>query len=433
MVYRFVHDHVQQAVYADIPDAAKQAVHYRLGHLLWQNTPLAAREEHIFAMVHQLNLGRGLLAEQTARDEVAALNLAAGRRASASAAYAPAFSFLCTGLELAEAEVWERDYVLAVALHTEAAEAAYLSGHFDAMERLTTDVLSCARTLVDKARVYEIRVRAYAMQGTFDTALQAGLEGLRLLGVEFPPEPGQAHIQQGLQAMYALLAAQPIETLAALPDMTEPRAQVALLILNSLLPITYRTSPTLTLLLVFQMVALSARYGNAAPSPHAYASLGAALCAVASDYQTGVRLGDLAAQMLEHHQAAAFRCRTLTTIQIFLRYWTEPLSATLDGLREAYHSGLETGDFEYAAAMSWGCTVSMPFIAAENSAEWSKRWPPPMTCMCNTIWGAPSPPTGCTIKSSSTCVGRQLTRRGSWAHTMMRSAWCPCTWQPTIC
>src|SRR5262249_40656923 len=113
MVYRFVHDHVQQAVYAGIPDADKQAVHYRLGYRLWQHTPPAAREEHIFAMVHQLNLGRGLLAEQTARDEVAALNLAASRRASASAAYAPAFSFLCTGLDLVGAEVWERDYGLA--------------------------------------------------------------------------------------------------------------------------------------------------------------------------------------------------------------------------------------------------------------------------------------------------------------------------------
>src|SRR5262249_3633440 len=204
-------------------------------------------------------------------------------------------------------EVWERDYVLALALHAEAAEAAYLSGHFDAMERLTTDVLSCARTLVDKARVYEIRVRAYAMQSTFDTALQAGPEGLQLMGVEFPPEPGQAHVQQGLQAMYALLAAQPIETLAALPDVTEPRAQVALLILNGLLPITYRTSPTLTLLLVFQMVTLSAHYGNAAPSPSAYASLGAALCAVAGGFQTRVRLGDLPPPRRAHRPPAAFR------------------------------------------------------------------------------------------------------------------------------
>jgi predicted ATPase len=237
VVYRFVHDHVQQAVYTCIPDADKQAVHFRLGQLLWRNTPPAAREEHIFDIVHQLNLGRSLLAEQTACDEVAALNLAAGRRASASAAYAPAFSFLCTGLELAGTKVWERDYALALALHTEAAEAAYLSGHFDTMERLTTDVLGRARTVVDKARVYEIRVRAYAMQSTFDAALQAGLEGLRLLGVAFPSEPGQAHIQQGMQAMYALLAVQPLETLATLPDMTEPRAQAALLILNGLLPI----------------------------------------------------------------------------------------------------------------------------------------------------------------------------------------------------
>src|SRR5215510_13781040 len=138
------------------------------------------------------------------------------------------------------------------------------------MERLTTDVLCRARDVVDKARVYEIRVRAYAMQSKFNDALQAGLEGLRLLGVEFPPDPGPSHIQQGIQAMYALLAAQPIETLAALPDMTEPRAQTALLVLSGLLPIAYRITPTLTLLMVFQMVALSPRYGNAAPSPQAY-------------------------------------------------------------------------------------------------------------------------------------------------------------------
>src|SRR5206468_8485479 len=43
VMYRFVHDHVQQAVYARIPDADKQAMHYRLGHLLWQHTPPAAR------------------------------------------------------------------------------------------------------------------------------------------------------------------------------------------------------------------------------------------------------------------------------------------------------------------------------------------------------------------------------------------------------
>jgi PAS domain S-box-containing protein len=347
-VYRFVHDHVQQAVYARIPDADKQAVHYRVGQLLWRNTPPAAREEHMFDVVHQLNLGRSLLAEQTVRDEVAALNLAAGRRASASAAYAPAFCFLQTGLELAGAEVWERDYALALALHTDAAEAAYLSGHFDTMERLTDDVLLHTRDVVDNTRVYEIRVRAYAMQSKYDAALQAGLEGLRLLGVEFPPEPGHSHIQQGIQAMYALLAAQPIERLAALPEMTEPRAQVALLVLNGLLPITYRTMPALTLLMVFQMVALSAHYGNAAPSPHAYASLGAALCAYASDYQTSARLDRLATQLLEQRNAAAFRCRTLFAIHVFLRYWTAPLSATLDGLREAYYSGLETGDFEYA-------------------------------------------------------------------------------------
>jgi predicted ATPase len=40
------------------------------------------------------------------------------------------------GRELLTVNSWENQYELTLALHTEAAEAAYLSGDFDQMEKL---------------------------------------------------------------------------------------------------------------------------------------------------------------------------------------------------------------------------------------------------------------------------------------------------------
>ncbi len=96
--------------------------------------------------------------QQARQDELAELNLIAGRKAKAEAAYGPALDYLQVGLSLLGEDTWERQYDLALALHTEAAEAAYLVGDYEQMERLTDVVLQQAKTLLDKVKVYEIRL-----------------------------------------------------------------------------------------------------------------------------------------------------------------------------------------------------------------------------------------------------------------------------------
>ena len=98
--YRFVHDRVQEAAYSLIPEADRAAAHLRIGRLLVARTPPENREEAIFEIVDQLNRGAALITSPDERERLAELNLLAGRRARASAAYASALTYLAAGAAL---------------------------------------------------------------------------------------------------------------------------------------------------------------------------------------------------------------------------------------------------------------------------------------------------------------------------------------------
>ena len=99
--YRFVHDRVQEAAYSLIPEAERAEAHLRIGRLLAAHTPPEKREEAIFEIVNQLNRGAALITSHDEREQLAELNLIAGKRAKASTAYASALSYLVAGAALA--------------------------------------------------------------------------------------------------------------------------------------------------------------------------------------------------------------------------------------------------------------------------------------------------------------------------------------------
>src|SRR5262245_8377638 len=96
--YRFLHDRVQEAAYSLIPEESRAEAHLRIGRLLATHTPPEKLEEAIFEIVNQLNRGAGLIAARDQREQLAELDLIAGKRAKGSTAYASALSYLVAGL-----------------------------------------------------------------------------------------------------------------------------------------------------------------------------------------------------------------------------------------------------------------------------------------------------------------------------------------------
>ena len=98
--YRFLHDRVQEAAYSLIPEELRAAAHLRIGRLLAAHTPQEKRKEAIFEIVNQLNRAVALITSQDEREQLAELNLIAGKRAKASTAYTSALKYLIAGAAL---------------------------------------------------------------------------------------------------------------------------------------------------------------------------------------------------------------------------------------------------------------------------------------------------------------------------------------------
>ncbi|MBD2728914.1 AAA family ATPase [Nostoc sp. FACHB-892] len=366
--YKFLHDRVQQAAYALIDESQKLGVHLQIGHNLLEKTSPQQLAERLFEIVDQLNYGTELISEQSQRNEIAKLNLQAGQKALAATAYEAAFKYFNAGLKLLDVESWQRKYDLTLVLHSEAAEAAYLSGHFDQMERLVEEVLNRAKTSLDKVKAYDSRIQAWLSQGDPKEALKTGLEVLQLLGISLVEAPSQLDVQAGLKETALQLAGREIEDLIDLPEMTEPVPLAAIHILVSTVGAAFNVSPPLMVLIVCKMVNLSIANGNAIWSILGYAAYGMMLCGVVQDIELGYRFGKLSLNLAKRLSSKKVNCKALLMVNFHIIHWKAHLKETFPALADAYQSGIESGEFEFAGYCAFSLCYC-PFFAGQELTE----------------------------------------------------------------
>jgi PAS domain S-box-containing protein len=366
--YKFLHDRIQQAAYVLIDESHKHLVHLQIGRNLLAKTLPEQLPERLFEIVDHLNHGIEIVTEQAERDEIARLNLIAGRKALAATAYEAAFKYFNTGLKLLNMESWQREYDLTLALHSEAAEAAYLGGHFDEMERLVEEVLNHAKTVLDKVKAYDSKIQAWLSQGDPKEALKIGLKVLQLLGISLVEAPSQLDVQTGLEETASRFAGRKIEDLVDLPEMIEPLPLAAIYILASIVGAAFMVSPALMVLIVCEMVKLSIAYGNSIWSPHSYAGYGMTLCGVVQDTERGYQFGKLSLSLVERSTNKKGHSKALLVLGSHVMHWKDSLRKTLPILVSGYHSGVETGDFEFAGYCAFNlCYYS--YFAGEELTE----------------------------------------------------------------
>ncbi|MEM9008826.1 MAG: AAA family ATPase, partial [Cyanobacteria bacterium P01_F01_bin.86] len=352
--YQFLHDRVQQAAYSLIAEDQRQGTHLKMGQLLQHHSSQQEQQERLFEIVNHLNIGMSLLIQPQEREDLAALNLAAGQKAKAATAYGAAIAYLTTGIDCLPDNAWDNYYGLTLALHEEITEASYLNTDFEQVERWADVVLQQAQTLLDTVKVQQTRIMGSKSQGQFLAAIALGLEVLQTLGITVPTQPTQTEIEQVLGRTQALWADKNLQDLLALPQMEDVPSLAAMEILTALVSSAYIAAPNLMPLLICQQVELSIQRGNSPVSIYAYADYGLILANMVGDRSNGYKFGELALSLLENRQAKPFKSRVCYVINAFVKHWQIHLSDLLPCFQEVYRSGLETGDIE---SLCLGATV----------------------------------------------------------------------------
>ena len=298
--YTFLHDRIQQAAYSLIPEERRGDVHLRIGRALLASMTPDQLAEHLFDVASQLNRAAGLLIDRDQKAQAATINLRAGRRAKASAAYASACVYFAAGMERLDESDWSSQYALTFNLWRERAECEFLTGNFEKAEQLIAELLHRAASKLDQAAVFRLKVLLQTMKSENAQAVASALSCLRLFGIDIPPHPSPAQVQAEYDTVWQTLNECPIESLIDLPLMTDTELQAAMQLLSILTPSAYFTDLHLFCLLVCRMVNLSMQHGTGGASAHAFGILGHILGPTFHRYGEGYRFAKLACELVEN-------------------------------------------------------------------------------------------------------------------------------------
>ena len=353
--FRFAHDRVQEAAYALIPQALRPEMHLRIGRQLHAASEMEPTAERVFAIVNQLNHAVDLIANGDEQRALLRLNVLAGMKAKAGIAYGAARGYLAQAAALVAADAWTQSYDETLELYLGLAECEYLVGHFDSADQLFELMLVNARSDLDRARIYSLRIKVYQAGSRYDESVVLVLEALQLFGVTFPESDDeiQAAAEAEFRAVTANLGGRRIGDVLDAPAADAPEVRAIIDLLVDAAPGAYNGRPKLFPLVTMKAVNFSLRHGHTDQSSYAYAVHALTLVSVYGDLAQAFEFSEMALRLNERFNNARLRGTLLHLHGDHVNFWRRHFATGVPILEQGFRACLEVGDLVYAGHLAF--------------------------------------------------------------------------------
>lgn len=351
--YQFKHDRVQQAAYALIPEEHQAPEHLRIGRTLLSLSKAGDPRGTIFDIVLHYNKGLSEIENADEVFELAALDLSAARTAKSTMALTSSIQLLTTAISLLSSQAAIKksrskpiDSVrpeLLLDLHYERASCNLMQGNAAAAEKDLTESLSLCRTDRQRARICSLLVETSAAEGKFTAAVNWGLEGLSLLGMNIPVNPSDLEVEEAYQHVWKTIGDREIESLADLPLMVDQNMLDIADILQSLYTPLLSVNRNLFLYCGCKMVDISLCHGNCDASALAYCYFATILPRVFHNFSDAPRFASVALELIEKRGLDTCKARIDLVLSV-VYFWTQHASVAVKHLKAGLANCIKTGD-----------------------------------------------------------------------------------------
>ncbi|RPI30261.1 MAG: PAS domain S-box protein, partial [Chloroflexota bacterium] len=348
IVFEFQHDRVQQAALAMLDERQLMYASLQIGSMLLEKSERTGQEavqENITVIVNHLNAGRALIEDPVEVIKMAQLNLMASNQARSVAAYEAASYYLSNGMQLLPENSWQDYYAMTFELFTAASEVALLNGDLARAEALALSAEEHARSLLEKARLLNIRMDIYMIQTQLKQVIDLGIEVIKMLRFDLDlSEPPVLIPEQAMQ----------------LPPMTEPHALAVSRLVELLISAGYASSDPRLEQIVHFYIDLFSRFGNPPMAGYVYVSYAVIFqLSRFEQMEKGCKLGEMVLELAERGGTS----RTLYAVRYvyygFIHHWWRPARECICPLYDSFQPAVEAGSLWYS--------ISMQDLAAEVS------------------------------------------------------------------
>ncbi|SFH65605.1 AAA family ATPase [Bradyrhizobium sp. Gha] len=385
--YAFVHDRVREAAYALEPDEVKRAaLHLRIGRLLAADQGQQETSERLYAVANQLNRGITALSSESEREQIIAVNLAAGRRARNAAAYHAAIVYLEIARKLLGEEAHPRCSRTAFAVALLHAECEFLVGHLDVAEAELIVLSQSCSDLQASANVTRLRAQLYTVEGGLQHAVDVCLAFLRQVGIDWSRHPSRSQVDDERQHLRNLAGELSDDQLRALPSMTDAGHHATMGVLADLVTPAFLTDRNLSDMMLLAATRLTLEHGICPESCYPLTTVFGVLASNSADAELGFRLSQFGAALADKQPQLGLSGRALLVFGLHVTPWVRPIRSGRSFMQRSLEICLAVGDLAFAAyshrgllsvALFCGDPLSEVCLHAEQAiafAEASGNW-----------------------------------------------------------
>ncbi|MFH0967660.1 MAG: AAA family ATPase, partial [Methanobacteriota archaeon] len=346
----FLHDRIQQAAYTLIPEEEKASLHLKIARTLL-NSYDEQDDSSAFQITGHYNLSLHLITDESERVRVAELNLKSGSKAKNATAFVSARDFLETGMHLLPSHSWERMHELTFNLFLNRAECEYTLRQFEISKNLLEEAFQHAISIEERLLIAIQRINQASWEVRFLDSIHIGIQALKEYDIVLPPLEDNAAIEDYIKTQVQQFSDnwddKPVSDLTYLSENCEATYHLLTHILGNLIDAAVIEYPFYLPVLTYTSVNLSIQHGITLDSSYGCICHALILSSSTRDFDVVHEFTQVGLALSERIPDKKVRCKVLNLFT-FVGYVRAHLAEIPAYGEQAYHLGVESGDYIYA-------------------------------------------------------------------------------------